>query len=205
MKRKLFLGASIVTLLLGTVSCGGSEETTEDTDVTDSTAIEDVVEATTYEVDTAASVINWYNVSDGEKGHYGYVKLLDGSYTAEGEKVTAASLTVNMNTITVTDEMGGDKLQGHLMSPDFFDVNQYASASFNFDRHEDGVIYGTVNVAGVELPVEAPVTVKEGSVEADDFKVNMVDLPFFQQERSEAPEKEWHDPLIGFTATIVAK
>lgn len=189
-----------MSLMFAATSCGGGEEeTTEENHESTEETVEEVVEAVNYTVDTESSVINWSAYEGGEVGHTGTVKLLDGSYTDEGGVITSATLNIDMNTITADAE----KLQGHLMAADFFDVNQYASASFAFDRHEEGVIYGTVNAAGLEFAAEAPATVSEGSVEISSFKIDMGQLGFFVTEREEAPEEEWHDTNIEFTASIV--
>jgi len=204
MKKELLFGLAATFFMF---SCGeGGEETTEGNDSTAVETVEEEVVVMNYEIDTAASVINWMNFNGEEKDHYGTVKVLSGSYTVENDVITEATLSADMNTITSDDEMGGEKLEGHLMAPDFFDVNQFASATFNFDRHEEGMVYGTLNTAGMDFPVEAPVTVSEGSIEVGEFKVDMSSLAFFQMEKEkEADESKWHDPMIGFTATIVGK
>lgn len=204
MKKELLFGLAATFFMF---SCGeGGEETAENTDSSAIETVEEEVVIMKYEIDTAASVINWANFNGEEKDHYGTVKVLSGSYTIENDVITEATLSADMNTITSDDEMGGEKLEGHLMAPDFFDVNQFASATFNFDRHEEGMVYGTLNTAGIDFPVEAPVTVAEGSIEVADFKVDMSQLAFFQMEREkEADESKWHDPMIGFSATIVGK
>ena len=125
--------------------------------------------------------------------------------SGEREAITAASLTVDMNTITVDDEMGGEKLHGHIVSPDILDVNQYATATFTFGGHEGDMITGTLSTAGQEMAVEAPATVGEGSVEIGDFNIDMGALTYFVTERAEAAEEEWHDTNIGFSATIIAQ
>lgn len=205
MKKKLFFGVSIAAFMLA--SCGGAEETTEETtDETVDTTAEEVVEAVTSEIDTEASVINWFNMNGEEKDHFGTVKVLSGSFTTEGDVITDASLSADMNTITSDDEMGGEKLAGHLMAPDFFDVNQFASAEFKFDRHENGTVFGTLTSAGKEFAVEAPATVSEGRVEIGEFKVDMSSLPFFVMEKEKEPDtSKHHDAMIGFSATIVGK
>lgn len=205
MKKKLFFGVSIAALMLA--SCGGAEEATEETtdEVAEDSTVE-VVEAVTYEIDTEGSVINWFNMNGEEKDHFGTVKVLSGSFTTEGDVITDASLSADMNTITSDDEMGGEKLAGHLMAPDFFDVNQFASADFTFDRHEEGTVYGSLNAGGQEFAVEAAATVAEGSVEIGEFKVDMSTLPFFVMEKEkEADESKHHDAMIGFSASILGK
>lgn len=201
MKKSIFFGVGIATLMLGTTACGGGEEesTEEGTEETTETT-EEVVEAVNYTVDAENSVINWTAYHGEEVGHEGTVTLLDGSYTVEGDVITGGSLTVDMNSITSDAE----KLTGHLMAPDFFDVNQFATSSFTVDSHADGMLAGKLNVAGLEMGVEAPVSLEDGNVTVNDFKLDMIELPFFQTEREEAPEEEWHDTNIGFTASIVA-
>lgn len=185
-------------------SCGGAEEETTDETGTDSTATEDVVEPVDYSVDTAASIINWWSTEEGEKVHWGTVKVLKGSFTVEGDVITSGALTINMNTVTADDEMGG-KLMEHLVTPDFLDINQYATSTFTLTNHENGVINGTLTVAGLDMDVEAEATMADGVVTTSDFKVDMIQFPYFQTEQAEKPEGEWHNTMIGFNATIVGK
>lgn len=204
MKKNIFYGVSAAALMFAFVSCGGGEETTDET--TDSTeTTEDVIEAVDYAIDTESSSISWYTMHEDEKGHFGTIMVLEGSYTVEGDLITSASLTADLNTFTVEDEMGGEKLQGHIMSPDLLDVNQYATAVFTFDKHENGTLYGSISVAGNDMAIEAPATIGEGTIDIADFNVDMGALNYFVTERAEAAEEEWHDTNIGFTASIVAQ
>lgn len=202
MKKEFLFGLAAAFFMF---SCGeGSEETTESGDTTATDSVVEEVVVMNYEIDTAASVINWMNFDDEETDHYGTVKVLSGSYTIENDVITEASLSADMNTITSDDDMGGERLEGHFMSPDFFDVNQFAAATFTFDRHEEGMVYGTLNTAGMDFNIEAPVTITEGSIEVGEFKVDMSALAYFEMEKEkEKDESKWHDPMIGFTATIV--
>lgn len=190
-------------------SCGGEESDATSND-SDTTAVEtEEVEVTVmnYNVDTANTIINWMSYEEGEVGHKGTVKALNGSFeittTGEEKQVTAASLEIDMSSI----EEESEKLVGHLKSEDFFDVNQYGTSSFSFDRHEDGMIYGTATIVDEQLPVEAPVTISEtaegATVEVGEFKLDFtsLEMPFFIED-VKAPEEEQHNPNIGFTATI---
>ncbi|MEO9532371.1 MAG: YceI family protein [Crocinitomicaceae bacterium] len=205
MKNKFFYGVGIATFMLA--SCGGAEEAAEDLHENIEDVVEEViVETKSYSVDTAASIVNWTTMDGEEKGHWGTVKVLEGSFSTEGDVITEASLKMNMNTVMSTDENGGENLTGHLMAPDFFDVNQYASSEFTFDRHEEGKIYGTLNAAGAEFPVEAEATLTEGTVEVAEFIIDMSTLPFYVAEREKEPNQEkWHDPNVTISATIVGK
>lgn len=208
---------TIIPILFATplffAACGGAENEGETTDA-DTTVVEEVEEVevivSNYTVDTAATVINWMAYSGEEIDHQGTVMALDGSFevtkTGEDMAVTAANLNVDLNSINEESE----KLVGHLKSPDFFDINQFATASFSFDRHEEGMIYGTANIVGKDLPVEAPVTLTETgegvNVEVGEFKLDFsaLEMPFYIED-VKAPVEEQHDPNIGFTATILGK
>jgi polyisoprenoid-binding protein YceI len=207
MKKVVILGLFAMPLFFA--SCGGGEADADTTDA-DSTVVNEEVEVieATYGVDTTASVINWNNFEGTEVDHSGTVNVLNGSMditTTNGVGViTAANLTVDMNSI----QEGSEKLEGHLKNEDFFDVNQFATTTFAFDRHENDMIYGTATIVGKEVAVEAPATVTvdgdNATVEVGEFKIDFaaLEMPFFIAD-VEMPVEEQHDPMIGFSATIV--
>lgn len=207
MKKVVILGLFAMPLFFA--SCGGAETDADSTDADSTVVIEEVIviEAS-YSVDVAESVINWNNFDGDEVGHTGTVSVLNGAMditTTDGvSQITSASLTVDMNTIVE----GSEKLVGHLMSPDFFDANTFATTEFTFDRHENDMIYGTASIVGKEVAIEAPATVtadgNNATVEVGEFKIDFapLDMPFFIAD-VEAPVEEQHDPMIAFSATIV--
>ena len=201
MKKKYLLGLFIVPFTM--VACGGGEEEgTDEASGTDSTAqTEDVIEAITYSVDTEASTFAWWNSEGGEKSHTGTFSAAGGSFTVEGDVITDASMTVEMS--SVAEDGGNENFMGHLASADLLNFEINPTATFSFDRHEEGMIYGTVNAAGLDMPVEAGATVADGTVTLTDFTLDMSALMFFQTELAETPEEERHDPNIGFNGTVV--
>ncbi|WP_066756552.1 YceI family protein [Crocinitomix algicola] len=206
MKRIIILGICAMPFFFA--SCGGAES--EEGTTTDSTVVEEQIETvvTSYTIDTAATVVNWTTYGAEGIDHQGTIGALSGtaeiSTTGEESQITGASLVIDMTSINEESE----KLVGHLMAPDFFDVNTYATSEFSFDRHEAGVVYGSVSIIGKSLPVEAPVTVSEenGSlnVQVGEFKLDFssLEMPFYVAE-ADKPEEEKHNPVIGFTATVV--
>jgi polyisoprenoid-binding protein YceI len=204
MKNKLFYGVGIATFMLA--SCGGAEEAAENLEEEVQEMVEEIVETKSYAIDTSTSIINWSTMDHGEKGHWGTVKVLEGAFSTEGDMITEASLKLDMNSAMSTDENGGENLTGHLMTPEFFDVNKYASAEFNFDRHEEGKIFGTLTAAGAEFAVEADATLTDGIVEVSEFAIDMSSLPFFVSEKEkEANQEKWHDSNVTISGTIAGK
>jgi hypothetical protein len=93
------------------------------------------------------------------------------------------------------------------MSTDFFNVNEFVSTAFTFEKHEEGMLHGSLNVAGTDIAIIAPVSVEKGedmvtvTVEAFRMDVTTANLPFFVNEL-ENPE---HDPSLEFNLVVVAQ
>lgn len=208
MKKIMILGMCAAPFFL--TSCGGTEADADATSA-DSTAVE-IIETvvSSYTIDTATTVINWMNYDGEEIGHQGTVAALSGAFevsvTGEDAMITNANLVVDMNSISEGDE----RLEGHLKSEAFFDVNKFASTSFAFDRHENGMLYGTVSIIGKEVAVEAPaeVLIMDGTAEITigEFSIDFaqLEMKYFVEEKANPKVKpeEIHGTNIGFSATV---
>jgi polyisoprenoid-binding protein YceI len=84
-----------------------------------------------YKVDATASTLGWTGTKPSGK-HNGTIKITDGKVTAKKNALVGGSFTLDMTSIACTDLEGKGKegLEGHLKSPDFFDVAKYATAKF---------------------------------------------------------------------------
>jgi polyisoprenoid-binding protein YceI len=89
------------------------------------------------------------------------------SYDPDKPEETAIDATIDVNTVNTNDE----KRDGHLKSPDFFDVAQYPEIKFKSKRVEGGAateqrVTGDLTLHGVTK--EVTLTVDEVSGEAKD-------------------------------------
>ena len=174
--------------------------------------IEEVnVEVLTMSVDSSQSIVNWRGYespTDPNEFHEGTVKFLDGSVTISEENgaltITEGTVNVDMNSIKESQEL--TDLEAHLKSGDFFDVNQFAAASFKLESHTGDMITGTATIIGKEFPVEANVTVSKTEVTVSSFRIDMsgAEMPFFVADMKQAPEKQ-HDPNLEFNVKLVLK
>lgn len=101
-------------------------------------------------LDLELSTIGWkaYKVTGS---HEGTLKLKSGTLSFEESVLVGGSFVVDMTTITCTDLKAGqgkEKLEGHLMSPDFFGVEQYPEATFTIDSVSSRGAEGDYRVAG---------------------------------------------------------
>ena len=208
LKMKIFFYTSLLLLLF---SC--TEEVSTDTPPNTKT-VEDEIIVSNYTIDTSLTVIAWTGYEeinvDTPDFHTGTVKALNGNFEiteVNGEKsVSNAQLTIDMNTIKESDDI--EKLENHLKSPDFFDVNQFTTTNFIYDKFEDGKLYGKINVIGTELPLETEVEFIESengiTIKTKPFKIDFkpANMPFFIEDAKQ-PESEQHDPLLEFELTVV--
>lgn len=87
-----------------------------------------------YNVDLAASTIEWIGAKVTAR-HSGTLALKSGTVKVDGANLTGGKFVIDMNSLKVTGPAGTDagmnqNLQGHLVSPDFFDVATYPEAVF---------------------------------------------------------------------------
>ncbi len=85
-------------------------------------------------INAAKSKISWV----GEKvtgKHEGTINVKDGALTFKKDKLTGGNVTVDMNSLQVTDLKAGEgkeKLEGHLKAPDFFGTDKFATSKIVF-------------------------------------------------------------------------
>jgi polyisoprenoid-binding protein YceI len=155
-------------------------------------AIREVVEfeattSETYNVDTAASVLNW----KGTKplgAHDGVVSLKSGSLVIEEGELLDGEFVIDMNSIVNVDMKGTDgagKIEGHLKSADFFDVAKYPTSKFvitSVEESEDGKldVTGKLTIKDVTKSITIPATIstEDGitTFESETFKINRTDF-----------------------------
>ena len=170
-----------------------------------------------YNIDTAQTVVNWRGYEEtgveNPEYHEGTATALEGTVeiteTNGVIEITDATFSVDMNSIKESNDVA--KLEAHLRTPDFFNVNEFASTTFNFEKHEEGMLYGKVNIIGTDLNIVAPVSVEKGddmvTITVESFRIDVTpaNLPFFvaELEMEEGPDK--HDPVLEFNLVVVAK
>jgi len=89
-------------------------------------------------VSVTDSKVNWL----GKKvtgQHNGNIKVASGEVFVDNGKITGGKVEIDMKTITDEDQKDADskkKLEGHLSSPDFFDVAKYPTSKIEITKVE---------------------------------------------------------------------
>jgi polyisoprenoid-binding protein YceI len=90
-----------------------------------------------YKVAADGSSLAWIGAGP-TKQHNGTLQITEGTLKVENNVLTAGSFTVDVNSLTdldLTGEFKG-KLEGHLKSADFFDVEKHPTAKFEITKVE---------------------------------------------------------------------
>lgn len=127
-------------------------------------------DAMTYVVNTEVSQLNWVG-SKPTGEHMGMVKLSGGELTIKNENLVGGSFVLDMNSITDEDLAGEQKakLENHLKTGDFFEVEKFPTATFEITSVEaatdlpDGAthrIVGNLTMKGITKSVSLPAKVE---------------------------------------------
>ncbi|MBL1223194.1 YceI family protein [Chryseobacterium sp. L7] len=176
MKKKLFslaIPALLVTAVM--VSCKKDKPVTSESNEVTTTK-----DGNQFTVDTLNSRVEWkgYKIFKSEStSHFGTIKFESGDVTVKEGKLESGKFVADMNSLTSVDlKDDADqlaKLNGHLKSGDFFEVEKFPTASFEITKvtpategDYNTLLDGNLTIKGISKPVQfkANVSVKDGEV-----------------------------------------
>ncbi len=163
-----------MSVLTAVVSCGKDKPVTSET-----TEVTTTKDGAMYAVDTMNSKIEWkgFKVFKSENtSHFGTIKFESGDVTVKDGKLESGKFLANVasleNVDLKDDAEKKAKLEGHLKSGDFFEVEKFPTASYEITKVSEGtgdyntVLDGNLTIKGITKPVQfnANVTVNNGEV-----------------------------------------
>jgi polyisoprenoid-binding protein YceI len=154
--------ALVAVLAASTWSCNSKTETAEESTAT--MALPDGEMA----INSDGSTVEWKGEVLGMKSHTGTVKLTEGKLTLKDGAITSGKFTVDLSTITPTDstydaDNTREKLVGHLSSPDFFNVAEFPTATFEITEVTGSDLKGNLTIRGISHEE----TVKNVAIDAE--------------------------------------
>lgn len=181
--KKSLLSLAIIALI-SLSSC--KKEATENAETTTETEVTGV--SGTFNVDTSMSVIDWIGSKPAGK-HTGTISLSNGSFEITDGSITGGNFTIDMNSITVTDLEGEDKMKlethlkgtGEKESEDhFFNVTKFPTGNFKMlnAEPESGAYFVkgilTLKEISKEINFAAEITITDTEIKliSDPFKIN---------------------------------
>jgi len=135
----------------------------------------------TLKINTEVSAVEWI----GEKivgKHNGEITIKEGVINLHDGTPTTGKVVINMESISCSDLKDGmaKKLEGHLKSPDFFDVENNKTSTLeitSFKKLEANkyTLSGTLTIKGISKPISFPATIEitDGKLAAyTEFKID---------------------------------
>ena len=136
-------------------------------------------ESASFKADAASSTINWKGYKP-TGSHEGTIELQAGNLMMDGDAITG-SFVVNMSSLKDAD--GSAKLEGHLKSKDFFEIEVFATSKFEITGTEmkDGKLHvtGNLTIKDVTKEITFSATIAKGdgmvTLTSETFQINRAD------------------------------
>ena len=128
---------------------------------------------TAQNVNIETSTVDWVGTKI-TGSHSGTINLSAADLQLADGQLAGGSFTIDMTSLTVTDLKGGgaEKLEGHLMSDDFFGVETYPSATLvitdvtKAGLRDELTVTGDLTIKGETHPVSFPASISAEKAEA---------------------------------------
>ncbi|MEZ5007234.1 MAG: YceI family protein [Chitinophagales bacterium] len=153
MIKSIKFSALLLTILVMAACTSKKEKTTETTETVEETTT--TTTASVKDINLEASTVHWKGQMLKMYSHEGNIALKEANLLMADGKLAGGSFVVDMTTITPTDDnynaaegKTAEKLVGHLSSPDFFDVANHPTASFEIKTVNENSAVGTLTVRG---------------------------------------------------------
>lgn len=158
MKKNIFNLLIIVATGIAIVGCKNKTEKAPET--IKETAMLATGEAVTYNVNLEESTIEWQGFKP-TGSHKGTINIVSGTFTTNDGKLQSGSFVIDMSSIKESEDNA--KLEGHLKSADFFDIEKFPTAGFKITglASKDGntMLSGNLTIKGITNNVTFAVTV----------------------------------------------
>lgn len=175
MKKNLFKVIAVLGVAFLVISCGKDKPVTSE-----SNEVLTQTDGVLYKVDTMNSRVEWkgYKVlKTDQTTHFGTIRFESGDVTIKEGKLQSGKFVADINTLENIDlkdkqEMK-TKLENHLKSGDFFEVEKFPTASYEITKVTEAnggdyntLLDGNLTIKGITKPVQfkANVTVADGNV-----------------------------------------
>ncbi len=178
--KQIFNSILLLAAIACLASCGNAPK--GEKAVTDvAKEVKKAMAAKSYAV-TEGSTVHWTGSKISGK-HTGTFNVSGGNVDVKDGKVVGGKFTVDINSINCTDLAAGDgkeDIEGHLKSPDFFDVAKHPTSTFEITSVAGGNVTGNLTLMGttksISFPADITVTDTGVNVMTTDFTINRTDF-----------------------------
>ena len=136
----------LLTILITFNGCGQKKNNSSDSKNQESLSLN----KGDYAVEISTSKLIWTGKEVSTKQHNGTLNIKNGQIIISDKGLISGDIEIDMSTINTTDIQGRGKerLDGHLKSPDFFDVKKHPVAFLKFQGNEKHFSDGKLKFEG---------------------------------------------------------
>lgn len=208
---------ALFVIAVAFTSCKNKEKKVETKDAQEVEIVK-VVETITYNTVKEGSMLKWRAAHlGGVQKRFGTTSLKSASVLLNDSELTNATFVVDLSSLTVDnfeDAKQKEKLEGHLKSPDFFNIEKYPTANFELTNVEKATgdynskITGNLTILEVSKSItfNANIAVLDNSVaiNSEDFSVNRQDwgLSYHTEGDAGVPTDYLIANTVGFTINV---
>lgn len=157
MNKKAF---TVLFLSIVSISVYSCKEKAKEATTTEAEKIIETPSGVSYTTNLAVSTIEWKGYKP-TGSHTGTISIKEGDLKLVDSKISGGSFVIDMTSLK--DSEGSAKLEGHLKSADFFEVETYPTSNFEITGMEDingkTMLSGNLTLKGATNNVTFPVTV----------------------------------------------
>lgn len=157
MKKNLFTVLFLSTVLTSFLSC---KDKAKEATTTEAEQVIETSSGVSYTTNLSASTIEWKGYKP-TGSHYGTIDIKEGDLSLVDSKISGGSFVIDMTSLK--DAEGSAKLEGHLKSADFFEVETYPTSTFEItslkDENGKTMLSGNLTLKGTTNNVTFPVSV----------------------------------------------
>lgn len=193
MKNKFSMLAAVLVATALTLNACKKDEKTSTEEVQN---IEQVSDATVFEVNKDSSKIEWkgYKVFKSEEtSHFGTMNFSEGELGVKDNQLVSGKFVADIQSLKTTDLEGeaAEKLNGHLKADDFFGAEKFPTATFEISKVtplQEGdyntMLEGNLTIKGITKSTSFKANVKiedelvSVSTEPTDFDRSLFDVKF---------------------------
>jgi len=158
MKKQIFNLLTVCALTIAIVGCKKKADEANTSDAEAATVAESTSQK--YIANVEDSTIEWKGFKPTGT-HNGTIRLDNGVFSTNDGRLESGTFLIDMASLKDAD--GSTKLEGHLKSADFFDVEKFPNAAFTITGFEDKdgqtLLSGNLSMKGMENNITFPVTV----------------------------------------------
>lgn len=157
-----------------------------------------VIKKEVKQVKTRESKVNWVGKKEIGSDHKGTINIQNGTLEFKKDKLVGGEVSIDMNSITVTDLEGKskNKLEGHLKNDDFFGTTKFQTSKIVFTKVEGKggkyKVTGDITIKGItesiifDLEINENIATANLEIDRTKFGIKYGSSSFFDNLKNKA-------------------